>query len=143
VVSVVDLEGGPYAVSVHPDTHQVYVSTALMNTMVVLDGHSLHVTATIPLASQPGGLALDAVRDRLFIAHAREGALTEVALHSGQVLGTLPAGAWPSGIAIDPSSGWVCVVDRDAETLTLVDPSERSVAATLSLTPGEQVARAD
>jgi YVTN family beta-propeller protein len=80
-------------------------------------------------------VALDAARDRIFVANYGTGAtastVTEIDARKGSVLATIPVGIRPQALAIDAKRGLVYVANAHGNTVTVIDEASSRVLATL------------
>jgi DNA-binding beta-propeller fold protein YncE len=83
----------------------------------------LRLTRRVALLGSPYGLAVDAVRGRLWTTLTRTNELVELAAGARpRVLRSFPAVRQPNTVAVDPRSGRVYVAGRADGVLQLLDP---------------------
>ena len=124
----------PYAVTYDRGRQRVYVGNAGDDTVSIVDAGTVALVNTVRLGGlgHPQDLALDPVRDRLYVTYAlspKYGAIAAIDASSGQVISRLVGdgerplfGAY--GIAVDPLKGWVYVATTD-EMLVLAGETLR------------------
>jgi len=114
--------GGRPGAAVADGRGHVFVGLRDTREILVLDCWKLTVLKRVPVAAleDPSGLALDPVRNRLFVLGAnRLMAILDSSCWS--LLATLPIGAEPAGAVCDPATGGAYVSHRDG-SVTVVSP---------------------
>jgi len=134
----------PYAVACDRGRQRVYVGNAGDDTVFVVDGRNGTLVNTIRLGGlgHPQGLALDPVRNRLYVTYAlspKYRAVAAIDASSGRILSRLVGnekrplfGVY--GVAVDPLRGWVYVTTVD-EILVLAGETLRVVEVTSGVGP--------
>ncbi|MFD6969671.1 YncE family protein [Streptomyces sp. NPDC059979] len=90
-VPEIDVAAGPVGVTV--DSRGDAYVTRLDGTVAVIDGTSSSVSATIPVGSQPQGLAVEPHSDRLYVANSGDGTVSVIDLAASEK--SSPAGTAP------------------------------------------------
>jgi DNA-binding beta-propeller fold protein YncE len=126
--------GGKPGTAVADGRGHIFVSLKDTREVLVLDCWKLTVLRRVPLAAMadPSGLALDPVRNRLFVVGANQ-LMAILDSDTWKLLGTLPIGADPGGAVCDPATGGAYVTHRDG-SITVVNPDaagEYKVAANI------------
>ncbi len=106
--------GGRPGTAVADGRGRVLVSLKDTREVLILDSWKLTVLKRVPLPAMedPSGLALDPVRNRLFVVGANR--LVAILDSDGwKLLKTLPVGAEPGGAVCDPVTGGAYVSHRD------------------------------
>ena len=144
IINRVAIGNAPYAVAYDPGRQRVYVGNAGEDTVSIVDGHNGALVNTVKLGGlgHPQGLALDSIRDRLYVTYALSPKYRAVAVIdacSGQILSRLVGNEKRSllgayGIAVDPLRGWVYVTTVD-EVLALAGETLRVVKVTSGAGP--------
>jgi len=149
-VSVVDIAAGsvvatipvswPFGTAVSPDGRTVYVTSLFGggtdngDSVAVIDATTRTVQRIItlgPLGSvQPNGVAVDAVRNKLYVALTVPDALGVVDLTDDSVT-QVSVGDNPVGVAIGPRGRGVYVTNNFAGTVSVLDPDTATVTATI------------
>lgn len=113
----------PYAVLYDPGLQRIYVANAGEDTVSIIDGHDWTLVNSVKLGGlgHPHGLALDLVRERLYVTYAlspKHRAIAVVDTRSGQIISTLRGskdepllGVY--GITVDPLRGLVYAATVD------------------------------
>lgn len=104
---------------------QGIVSCPSANVLAVFDKVSGQVAALIPTGRGPTSLALDASKNRLYVALSRDDAVATVDLLAGNVIGVvaLHAGDEPSSLALLDSRGTLAVANPGSSTVSFLDAS--------------------
>jgi len=127
IIQRVSVGDAPYAVACDEGSRQwAFVANAGEDTLSIVGGGTVLRTVKLGGLGHPQGLALDGVRDRLYVTYSlspKYGAIAAIDATSGQVLTRLTGnflrplfGAY--GVAVDPLRGWVYVTTAN-ETLVL------------------------
>jgi YVTN family beta-propeller protein len=139
VIDAVDLKvlanialGGKPEVAVSDGAGHVFVNIEDRAELVVIDQLANNVQARWPLTpcTNPTGLAIDAVHQRLFAVCSNR-KMVIVDAQSGRQVAIVPIGSAPDGAEYDPAFGMAFSANGDG-TLTLVhenDPEHFTVAA--------------
>jgi large repetitive protein len=143
VTATITLPSGLRTISaaVNPVTHMVYVADFAHSTVVVLDGATDTVAATVAvtdpvLAPKPfvRGVAVDTATNEVYASDSGDNQVAVIDGTSGTVTSriTLPAGAAPAGLAVDPSAGQVYVADEGTGAVSVIDAATAAVTATVT-----------
>jgi YVTN family beta-propeller protein len=128
----------PTHIGVNIPTNKVYVDNVLDNTVSVIDLNVFQVTATVPLASQPAGLAVNQAINRYYVSI--QGA---VAVYDGvdnSLITTIAVSGTPSIIAINPNNNFVYVQDVADNEVHVIDGTSDQVIAELPVShPGNGI----
>jgi YVTN family beta-propeller protein len=108
----------PQRLAVNPRTNRVYATSCDFNTascsIVVIDGRTNSVIATIPIASGSSiglqGLAVNPVTDRIYASDADNGQYIVIDGKTNTVVTLVPVFTQPAGIAVNPKTNRVYVV---------------------------------
>lgn len=119
IIRRIAVDDAPYAVAYDSGRQRVYVGNAGADTVSIVDGRNSVLVNTVKLGGlgHPHGLALDPIRNRLYVTYAlspKYRAIAAIDGSSGQILSRLVGnrkqplfGAY--GIAVDPLRGRVYV----------------------------------
>src|SRR5690606_37163145 len=80
----------------------IYVSNEKDNTITVVDGDKLEVTATIPVGERPRGILLSKDGKSLYVCVSDEDRIAVVDLETNEVRRHLPSGSDPELFALSP-----------------------------------------
>ena len=139
VTATVPVGANESGVAVDPGVNTVYVTTAKMcgnapctgdNTVSVIDGSTHTVTATVPVGSWPGGVAVDSSTHTVYVANW-DRTVSVIDGSTRTVTATVPVGTSPTGVAVDPTTHTAYVANRDDNTVSVIDGSTRTVTATV------------
>jgi DNA-binding beta-propeller fold protein YncE/phospholipase C len=153
-LAIVDLASGkatladvgryPFAVATDPRRPRAYVTNERDGTVTAVDLPSGHVAGTVPVGGARGddyahaeGLAVDPVRDRLYVAVADRDLLTVVdtqALRPVKFIDVgrppLPLGVAPVNVAVAPDGLTAYVADAGEDAVAAVALADRPAAGT-------------
>jgi len=124
----------------------LYVNIASRGTLGQIDTRNLRFTKDWPLGpcKEPGGLAMDVARRRLFAACDNQ-IMVMVDADTGRVLGQVVSGDGTDAVAFDPGTGDV-FASNGAGTLTVAheDPGDRlRLIETITTAPGARTLALD
>ncbi|MGB9879379.1 MAG: hypothetical protein ACPLRM_01330, partial [Anaerolineae bacterium] len=132
IIKRVPVGAAPYAALYDPGLQRVYVGNAGEDTVSIIDGRDWTLVSLVKLGGlgHPHGLALDPIRERLYVTYAlspKHRAIAVVDTLSGQVASSLQgnkdetlSGAY--GIAVDPVRGMVYVTTVDKLLVLISEP---------------------
>ncbi len=86
---------------------------------------NLHLIGRFGLSGTPYGIAIDRVRNRLWVTLTARNELVEVAIDGPTLrrVASYPTDRQPNTVAVDPGDGRVFVADAGAGAVQLIDPS--------------------
>ncbi len=116
----------PHGLAIDTRKHRVF-SSCENNVMVVVDGESGKLIASLPIGARTDGAAFDPGTGRAFSSNG-DGTLTVIAEQgpdSYVVLGTVPTMLGARTMTVDPVSGRLYLVAADMKINESADPSDR------------------
>ncbi|QJU55552.1 putative Ig domain-containing protein [Herbiconiux sp. KACC 21604] len=136
----VPLGSDPVDVAVDPDTHQVYVSDHVDNTVTVVDGHPASPTAntivgtlsTTGLGGQ--GIAVDEGSKTLYVANTDSSDLSIIDLGTGSTARVALAGK-PDDVVVSSGDHRVYVSSQASRTITPVTGKVAGASVAVAATP--------
>ena len=120
-------------------THTAYVTNADSNTVSVIDTRHCRggdttgcgqTTTTVPVGTEPLGIALDAATHTVYVGNIQDGTLSLLDTRTcqaantsgcGTPLPTVAAGAGPRGLAVDPANGTLYIADEGDNMVAILD----------------------
>jgi YVTN family beta-propeller protein len=143
VTTTISLPSGllPGAAGVNPVTHMVYVADYANGTVVVIDGNTDTVAATISLADpvlapdpDPLGLAVDSETNTVYVSDFVDNQIAVIDGEDNTVTGriAMPSGSEPTGVAVDPAAGLVYVADQATGEVSAIDTATDDVSTLAS-----------
>ncbi|MGW1071930.1 DUF6603 domain-containing protein [Streptomyces sp. NPDC002537] len=131
---------GPQGLAVSPDSRWAFASCAQPNQMQILglSADPPKKALDYPVQAQPGDAVPAARWDEkqqiVYLAKTDKDVVTRVDVTGGKwptELDDLPAGPSPTRLAVDPDGRWLYALNAGRSTVTVIDVSARTVAATL------------
>ncbi|HTW20100.1 MAG TPA: YncE family protein [Mycobacteriales bacterium] len=123
---------GGGGVGVDPKTDTIYESGA--GTVSVIDGATRKVTATIAdSGKEPGYVAVDPTRDRIYVANAGSGTVTVINGKTNKVTHTTKVGHDPLGIAVNTKKNVVYVANFGSNTVSVINGKNDHVTHTIKV----------
>lgn len=86
--------------------------------------------ADVPAGASPAAVAVDAVRNKVFVANSADGSVTVID-GATKLTALVLTGSGPIDLAVNSSAGMVYVVNRDSDELTVLRADDNSIAATI------------
>ena len=143
LITTMEAQSGAFGVDVHPGLQRAYVSSRDTGSINVFDtaANMRLWPQTTPVGGTPYALAVDALRNRLYVLYAPPGAAPDRVA----VFGLAPGGAsrigtvlvedggaqGGTGIAVNPSTGRVFVANSAGNSVTVIDGPALAVLATV------------
>lgn len=93
-------------------------------------------TGTIPVGSDPTGLALTSDGLLAYVATGNDGEVTVVYVPTGQVLQTIDIGAEPTAIALSPNGTRLYTANSNLHTVSVVDTAAGQLTHTIAVGSG-------
>ena len=88
-------------------------------------------SATIPVGAIPCSIAIDAMRNRVFVANYGDSTVTLIDSVANKPMNTIAVGQRPEAVAVDPTRGLAFVANTQSDTVTVIDTIQQAVIATL------------
>lgn len=89
------------------------------------------VSATIPLAGSPVGVAVNPSTERIYVANASADSVSVIDGVTGTIITTTSVGALPLAIAVNPNTERVYVANGSGDSVSVLDGATNSVIATV------------
>jgi YVTN family beta-propeller protein len=100
----------------------------------VINGATNTVIATIPVGSNPEGVAYDPSNGYIYVADC--GSDTVSVIDGTTVIANIHVGPGPWGIAYDPSNGYIYVADSGSDTVSVINGANNTVIANITVGSG-------
>ncbi|MGE3284776.1 MAG: beta-propeller fold lactonase family protein [Pseudonocardia sp.] len=118
----------PYGLALAPDGATLYVSAFDSDELTAVDTARNAVAWTVAVGDGPLNLAVARDGSRIYVTNTLDGSLSVVdAASRTTVGGPVPVGPKPIGITLGAAPGTVYVAERDADAVTVVDTTARTV----------------
>jgi len=85
------------------------------------------VLADIPVGSQPVGIALNPVTNRVYVANSKSASVSVIDARTDSVVATVPVDDWPWGVAVNPTTNRIYVTSS-SDNVTVIDGATNAVA---------------
>lgn len=99
----------PTAIALDSETHELYVSNSLSDSISVIDGRTNAVSHVIPVGDSPQAVTVDAGRDAVYVAHTGSGGLAVVNASTKTVTNTAALGGFVTDVTVNPRTSAVYV----------------------------------
>ncbi|MDH3592710.1 MAG: YncE family protein [Planctomycetota bacterium] len=134
VVRTIDLgvAARPHGIQFLPGGTRMAVTAESRRALFVVDFKSGKVVATVPTEQAVSHMvAVAPDGKRAYVANIGSGSLSVLDLENGKLQKIVPTGAGAEGVAVRPGTGEIWVSNRAANTVSVIDPKELKVVATL------------
>ncbi len=133
--------GTPVTLTATPDAASTFTSwsgacTGTNPTCVLTMAEGATVTATVPVGSDPGFVALHPDGTRVYVANGMSGSVSVLDTATNTVTATVPVGANPYYIAVHPAGTRVYVANWGSGTVSVLDTATNTVTATVPVGVG-------
>jgi YVTN family beta-propeller protein len=120
----------PHGVAFLPGGGRAAVTAEGSKSLLVVDLETGKVETAIPTGAEVSHMvALSPGGERAYVANIGSGSVTVIDLAGGKKLGDVATGEGAEGIAATPHGVWV--TNREADTVTLIDPETLKVTVTI------------
>ena len=124
--AIIDIDGNPGSIAF--DGTDIYVSSNISDTVLVIDPATDQVTDTIVVGDYPIGLAFDG--SNIYVANSSDDTVSVINPTTKTVTGApIPVGEAPLGIAYDGTN--IYVANYDDDTVSVIDPTTKTVTDTI------------
>ena len=123
-------------IAVNELTNKTYVSSTTVAGILIVDGNNPNFTDAIPVPVPAIGMAIDAPKNRLYVAGAPgligDGGLYVVDMAQKKVLNYVPTGQYPYSVVLDALSNRAFVNNANSQTVSVVDLTTMTVVKTIA-----------
>jgi YVTN family beta-propeller protein len=114
-----------------------YITNEGDNTVSVIDTKTDKVIRTIPVGSEPYGVAASRDGRKVYVANSASNTVSVINTATNKVRATIPVGTGPFGVAVTPDGSKAYVSNLDANTVSVINTATNMVTATIpvSATP--------
>lgn len=136
LLTAVHLPDGVATVGVNATTNTVYVldpnyPSQKSGSLIIVDGKTNTVEATISTPSYPRGIAVDESANTVYISNYLANSLTVLNGATNAITATIPVGNGPSGVAVDSATHLVYVANFLDGTVSVISTQTAAVVATV------------
>ncbi|KZS64505.1 YncE family protein [Mycobacterium kansasii] len=117
----VDVDNGLYAAAVDPGTHTVYVVNTEDNTVLVIDGKTRTVTATVFVGDYPNSVAVDPTTHTVYVTNLHDDTVSVIDGSTHAVTAIVDVGKHPVAVAVDPGTHTVYVANNSDDTVSVIE----------------------
>ena len=105
-------------------------------TVMVINTATNKVTVTVPVGSDPYGVAVTPDRTKVYVANQGSDTVSVIDTATNTVISTVDVGNYPKGVAVNPDGTKVYVTNYYSNTVSVIDTSTNTVTATVSVGDG-------
>ncbi|MDQ7821643.1 MAG: YncE family protein [Candidatus Eremiobacteraeota bacterium] len=149
-VSVVDLSTGNFQLltnipnvgnadlDVDPDGTSLFVADSANNRVNRVDTASFSTTATIPVGTNPYGVAcgFQATAGYVYVSNRGNNNISVINATTNTVTTTIPVGTTPMGLCLSPDGKTLYVCNNGANNVSIIDTTSNTVTATVAVGAG-------
>lgn len=128
-------ETDPWGVAVNPNTDTVYVvHGGESGSLSVIDGSSLNLIATVPIAGTNDGasVAVNTVTDRIYVTGVAAG-VTVISGANNAVLATIAVESEPTAVAVNSQTNTIYVADGASNSVSVINGTTNEVNFTIAV----------
>lgn len=135
----------PSAIAVNPATNRIYVANNSAGKLIVVNGATNAITATVTVGSRPTDVAVNPVTRMVYVANQESSTVSVIDPAGPSVVATIgfppspgdPGMGLPNRfrLGVNPTTKRIFVADEDRATVSIVDSETNSIVATV-YTPG-------
>jgi len=122
-----------------PERRLVWVAVPSLSRVMAIEPVARIVAFDIPVGELPYGVAIDTLKDVLYVTLAGQHVVQPIDLNTGSLLQSFPSGGQvPQGLSVDLSTGLLFVANKGtgAGNLAVLDSQTREVLKTIPLGKG-------
>lgn len=108
-----------------------YVTNRLSNTVSVIATATNTIAATIPVGTNPDGVAITPDGAFVYVADGLAGAVSVIATATNTVVATVAVGGMPFHVAVAPDGGHVYVASQVSNVVSVIETAGNSVVASI------------
>ena len=113
--------------------HQVYVANNGSDNVSILSGPNLTLLATVPVGSEPTGIAADPATGNVFVANYGSDNVSVISGSTNHVLVNDPVERGPYGVAVDNASDTIYVTDEEDANVSVLSGSSGTGITNISI----------
>ena len=113
-----------------------YITNYFGNTVSVVDTASNTVVATVPVGSNPFGVAVSPDGARVYVTNFGSSNVSVIAIASNTVVATVPVGSRPYGVAVSPDGAFAYVANFSSSNVSVIATASNTVVATVAVGAG-------
>jgi len=115
--------------SAQTQAQNAYITNLGSNTVSVIDTKTNTVIATIPVGSEPRGVAASPDGSRVYVTNRNSNNASVIAAASNSVIATIGGlGNSPQGVAVSPNGSKVYVTNLNSNTVSVIDATTNTFA---------------
>ena len=92
---------------------------------------AIHITATIPVGTQPSGIAVNPRTNTIYVANRVDGTVSVISGRTNTVVATIPVSPQPNAVAVNPQTNTIYVTGQQNGALSVINGNTNTVAATI------------
>ncbi|RWY53907.1 beta-propeller fold lactonase family protein [Mucilaginibacter gilvus] len=108
-----------------------YISSALDNTISVVDPADRQIVKTTPVGQYPYGVVVSPDGTRVYVSNILDKSMSVISTITNDVIATFPVGDHPLGISISPDGSRIYVANEESNNVSVINASTNSVMATI------------
>ena len=98
-----------------------YISNTGSNTVSVIDTATNLVVATVPVGSQPFGVAVNPASTRVYVTNRESNTVSVIDTATNTVRATIPVSTGPLGVALNPDGTRAYVANNSSSAVSVID----------------------
>jgi YVTN family beta-propeller protein len=112
---------------------KAYITNNYTDNVSVINIQTNGVIATVPVGSQPYGVAVSPDGTRAYIANGGSDNVSVINTITNTVVTTIPVGNGPMGLCVSPDGSSVYVANQNNNTVSVINTSSNTMVATIAV----------
>lgn len=112
---------------------RAYVANSLSDSVSVIDTPTNNVIATVPVGSDPFGVAINTAGTRVYVTNIKSNNVSVIDAASNTVVATFSVGSAPYFIAVNRTGTRAYVANALSNSVTVIDAATNTVIATVAV----------
>lgn len=110
-----------------------YVTNTVANTVSVIDPATNSVIATVPVGSNPKGIAVTPNGGFVYVVNQLGNSVSVISAATNTVIATVPVGVFPTAIDITPNGAFAYVTSTASQNVSVIDTATNTVVTAIPL----------
>lgn len=124
------------SVGVNPQTDTIYVTNPANNTVSVISGSSDSVVDTIPVLSNPSGIAVNPIANKIYVSHPNDNSVSVIDGSTNSVTDRIQIPGAPSCIVVNPNIDMIYVLQSSYHSIAIIDGLTDKIIHTIPYSSG-------
>jgi uncharacterized repeat protein (TIGR01451 family) len=136
LIATIPLGVTPFAEALNPVTNRYYVTSAVTNQVLVIDGNTNTLLTTIPMGAfgnRPQGIGVNTATNRIYVCNFNSGTVVVIDGATNTILTSIPGFNGPSGLSVNSLTNRVYISEYFANRVSVLDGATNGVVTTVGV----------